>query len=162
MPDDTRKRLHELSEGVYVEDDVLGVVQRIQEYDPNLRVQYLAGRGHNLGDAPYRIMEICPDNVERMVMSVWELDERVLQRLFAADTQKQNIMKNLDTVNENIREGMKRRFRDETLAEAHDKTVGILRSPKTSYTVPNDDGTNTVFHSHEPAKTEKPKKQGDN
>lgn len=152
MSDDPRQRLHELSEGVYVEDDVLGIIGRIMEYDPNLRVQYLAGRGQ-LDDAPYRVVELCPDGIERMVMGCWELDERVLQRLFAADTQKQDILRNLDRVNGDARERSKRRFRDESLAEAKEMTISILRSPKTEYSMPGqEEGEKVIFHSHQPAK----------
>lgn len=155
MDDDTRGRLLELAPGVYIEDDVLGVVERIQEYDENLRVQFLdPSQSESLTDPPYRVMEMCPDGIPRMVFGVWELDERVLRRLYEADTRKQDIMRRLDTVNGAAREEQKRRFREEVLAEAHDLTVSVIESNKTEYTIPakNPDEV-VVIHSHRPSRT---------
>lgn len=155
MPDDTRARLVELSQGMLIEQDVLGIVERIQEYDSNILVQYLDPGVHGeLTDAPYRIMELCPDGMLRLVFTVWELDERVLKRLFEADNQKHRILERVDAMNHEVRQGLQRRFREEALGEAHELSVSILKSNKTEYSIPGDTpGENTVIHTHQPSKT---------
>lgn len=151
MPFDHRERLVQLAEGVLVEEDTLRIVERIREYDPNLRIKYLdPDRGGDLGDPPYKIFELCPDRFERLVLSVWSLDERVLERLWAADTQRFDILAKLDRVNNQARENEQRRYREER-EEAHEMAVSILRTPKDTYTLPGKDGTTVVISATEPS-----------
>lgn len=154
-PFDAKERLVELAAGVYVEQDVLRVVQTIQEYDPNLRVKYLdPDSGGSVGDPPYKVVELCPDGIERVVFSVWKLDGSIVERLRAADTQKLDILVGLETKNQAVRDAEKRRFREEVLGEAHDIAHHVLRSPRSSYTVehPHDPGTRLIFDSTHPIK----------
>jgi hypothetical protein len=131
------KRLVELAQGVLVEEDVLGVVQRIMEYDSNLRVKYLDPTSFpDMTDAPYRIFELCPDGMERVVMSVWKLDERVLERLYKADNLKHGIFGEMNKRDELARRGLKRRFQDEIEALS-EMAADVLRSPKDTYTATN-------------------------
>jgi hypothetical protein len=133
---DADQRLVELAAGVYVESDVLDIVQRIRDYDPNIRVKYLdPDRGGDLGDPPYKIMELCPDGHERLIFGVWSLDERVMVRLFAADTQRHDILARLDGVNGVARADEARRYEQER-EEMIEKAVAVLRSPKDTYTLP--------------------------
>ena len=150
---DLDQRLVQLAAGVYVERDTLHIVERVLEYDPNLRVKYLdPDRGGELGDPPYKIFELCPDGHERLVFSVWILDERVLERLYAADTQKNNILLRLDGTNAAARQDATRRFQEQR-DSALDIVHSVMKSPKTTYTVPGDvPGTVVKFSSHEPTR----------
>lgn len=131
-----KKRLIEMSNGVIIEEDVLGIVERIQKYDPNLTVQYCDPDTSTLSDAPYRIMEECPDGLQRMVMECWTLDERVLEQLFAADTQKNNVLEGMDNRNHMVAAGVKQRYRDE-LAALSELAKDVLDSPKDTYSATN-------------------------
>ncbi len=131
-----KKRLIEMSNGVVVEEDVLGIIKRIQMYDPNLTVQYCDPDSSTLTDAPYRIMEECPDGLQRMVMECWALDERVIEALFAADTQKQNVLEGIDNRNHMAQAGIKQRYRDE-LQAVSEMAKGVLNSHKDTYTATN-------------------------
>ncbi len=151
MPDNTGKRLVELSSGDFCEADVLGIVERIHEYDQNLRVQYLAGRP-GLNDAPYRLVESCPDGIDRVVMDIWELDARVLDRIRLADNRRGNILDRLDKNNTRVKENQARRFEEEVLGEAKDITAHVLHSPKSRYSIPGpEDGTKATM-SDEPVR----------
>ena len=153
MPEfDHQRRLVELAAGVYVENDTLRIVQAIQEYDPNLRVKYLdPDRGGELGDPPYKIFELCPDGHERLVFGVWSLDDRVLERLWAADTQRHDIPARLAQHNAKVRQDSARRFREEQLGEAHEMVVAVVRSPKDTYRIPTPNGM-AIFSATEPVK----------
>lgn len=157
MSFDTTKRLIELSDGNACEADVYGIVERVKEYDPNLTIQYCSGRP-SLTEAPYRLVELCPDGITRVVMDIWDLDQRVLERLYAADTKRHDILARLDANNAAAREREQRRYREEVLGEAMDQTLHVLASPKGSYSVPGPvDGLQTVFDSHQPSKIVDPK-----
>lgn len=124
-----------MAPGAWIEQDLLGIIEKVQNYDPNLRVQFLdPSRSDSPGDAPYRIVELCPDGLPRVVFSVWELNDLVLERLYAADTQKQDILANLSRHNDNVRARAQRRY-DDVMGEAKELVEDILRSPKSTYTV---------------------------
>lgn len=153
MAFDLDKRLVELAAGVYVEHDTLHIVQRIMEYDPNLRVKYLdPDRGGDLNDPPYKIFELCPDGHERLVFGVWILDERVLERLWAADNHRNDVLYRLDGTNALARQNLTRRFAEEREA-AKEITKAVIRSPRDTYTMPGSvEGTLVKFSATEPVK----------
>lgn len=154
MPFDPNKRLVEFAAGVYIEADTLAIVERIQEYDPNLRIKYLdPDRGGELTDPPYKIMELCPDGHERLVFGVWELDHRVLERLYMADTQRHDIMRRLDITNSRARADATRRFTEER-EEALEMVQAVIRSPKDTYTLPGPHGTKIVMSATMPCKVQ--------
>lgn len=128
-----RNAFVKLDDGVIVERDVLNIVEKIREYDENLCVQYLdPSSGADFSDAPYRIVEVCPDGMNREVFSVWTLDETVLERIYAADNNKQDILLQLDRNNQAARANQKRRYEDKTL-ETRDIIESVLKSPKGTY-----------------------------
>lgn len=145
MPYDHQARLVELAAGVYVEEDTLRIVERIQDYDPNLVVKYLdPDRGGELGDPPYRIMERCPDGFERLVFGVWVLDESVIQRIFAADTQRHDIMARLESHNAKTKADQLRRYKEDVLGEAQEMVKAVIRSNKETYTLPGQDSNTQI------------------
>jgi hypothetical protein len=89
---DVTKRLIEMADGSYVEEDVLNVVEKVRAYDPNLRVKYVDPALADPEDPPYKILELCPDGIERVVFGVWVLNELVLERLYAADNARRNVL----------------------------------------------------------------------
>ena len=129
-----------LQPGVIVHRDVLNIVDKIRAYDENLEVQYLdPDRFPEFGDAPYRIVERCKDGFTRLVFSVWELDERVLERLYKADTARVDVMANLDANNARVKTEANRRFKEEILSEAHDIMKSAMKAP-TTFKFKNNDG----------------------
>jgi hypothetical protein len=136
VDDFTAERLNHLAGGVAVSDDVLGIVKRIQEYDENLVVQFVDPDQADFADAPYRVMERCPDQQLRLVMSVWKLDGTVLERIQSLDTQRFDTLAVLDRNNNAVRLGEQRRFREERAALS-EMVVDVLRSPKDTYTAVN-------------------------
>ena len=128
---DVKQKLIQLAEGVYVEQDALRIAEKIQEYDPNLRLKYCAEYS-SLSDAPYKLVELCPDGVERIVFDIWELDDRVIEKLYAADTKYQDINAMLDKKNEAARKDERRRYKELT-DEANDIAKSVFNSSKDTY-----------------------------
>lgn len=133
---DVKQRLWEMADGSVVSDDVLGIVHKIQSYDPNLSIQYLDPDQADFVSAPYRVMELCPDGALRVVMEVWELDDRLFQSIVKADTQKFKVLEGMDNRNHMKMLGIKQRYRDETAALS-EMVADILRSHKDTYTATN-------------------------
>jgi hypothetical protein len=129
---DIKKRLIEMSDGSYVESDVLNIVEKIRAYDSNLNVKYCDPRLADPADPPYKIVERCPDGIERVVFGVWELNEKVLERLYAADNARTNVLLDLHGNNILAKKEQDRRFNEISL-EDQDLVSHLLKSPKGRY-----------------------------
>lgn len=129
---EVKQRLIELADGSLVERDVLNIVEKIRNYDSNLLVKYVDPNRINLGDAPYRITERCPDGMERLIMEVWKLDETVLDRIMAADNSRNNVLLSIDSANLLAEKIQKRRY-EEICLEDQDLMTSYLKSPKGKY-----------------------------
>lgn len=140
---DTKRKLVELTRGVAVERDVLRIAERISEYDDNLYLQYADPARSNLYDAPYRLVERCKDGIDRVVFVIWELNEAVLERIYAADTSKHNILESIERKNLLAKQAQIRRYQDK-MDMAADIVRHIVESPKTRYSFPNHDETAIV------------------
>lgn len=133
--DDPNNKGHlvKIDEDTFVERDVLNIIQKIEEYDPNLKVQYL-GHSASIGDAPYRVLEFCKDHQWRVCFYAWELDQTVLDRIWMADTNRHGVLTRLDDNNAAVRRENLRRYK-EKLGEAKDITQHVIASPKGRYSV---------------------------
>lgn len=129
---DTTQRLVEIAEGVYVEQDVLNIVDKIRAYDPNLKVKFCNPALAETGDAPYKIVEVCPDGIERIVFSVWQLDDKVMERLYAADNSRTNVLVDIHNNNLLAKKIEERRYQEEK-EEDRDLIASYLKSPKGQY-----------------------------
>lgn len=131
-------------DGAIVEYDALRIAERVNEYDPNLRVQVLDGPARSVDQPPFQVVETCKDGIERIAFTAWILDNRLLERIWLADTQKFRVNDLSMENNQNVREQESKRYREER-QEAHAIAQSILRSPKDTYTAPNADGETTKF-----------------
>ncbi len=129
-----------MASGELVERDTLNIALKINEYDHNLRLRYLPPEESNLTSAPYAVFERCPDGLDRLIFYVWELDDRVLDRLRLADTGSNDIMARIDAVNGKIKAESQRRYQD-ALDEKHDIFKHALASPGHKYSWSKDDGS---------------------
>jgi hypothetical protein len=147
--DEVKKRLVELADGSLVENDVLNIVEKIKNYDPNLRVKYVDPARAQFGDAPYRVTEMCPDGLERLVMEVWELDEKVFERIIAADNSRNNVLLSVDNANLLAAKIQERRY-EEIKLEDQDILTHYLKSPKGRYSFRRrkDDALVTIDDQH--------------
>lgn len=128
-----RGYLVRLDDGHFVERDVLGIIQKIMDYDRNLKVQYLEYAA-NMNEAPWRIVELCKDGKWRVVMYAWEMNEAVFERIWKADTQKFNVGSEIEFNNARVRSEQQRRYRDD-MDEAQDIAAHVFASPKGRYTL---------------------------
>jgi hypothetical protein len=151
LTDWEKGKLVELAAGVYVERDVLNIVEKIKEYDENLTVKFCNPSLADPGDAPYKLVERCKDGLERVAFDIWELNELVLERIYAADNQRHDILLDLDGRNLLAAKEQKQRYR-EKMDEANDIIVSMLKSPKHKWTYKDETtGRVTTFDDREKA-----------
>lgn len=122
-----------LVRGVPVERDALRVAEAINEYDENLRLQFVP-ESAALNDPPFRVVERCRDGVERVAMYAWKLDGELLERIMAADCAARDLDDYLTKKNRKAKDDLNRRYR-EMQEEANEISHAVLRSDKSKYTV---------------------------
>lgn len=115
-------------EGSYVDRDVLGVIQKIADYDPNLRVQYLEIAA-TLDEAPWRVVERCKDGQDRVVLTAWVMDNSVYDRLILADTQLWNPSEKSIQNNQKIKQNKHKKDKEE-MAESSELAGRIIYNDK--------------------------------
>lgn len=136
---ETRQRLIKIAEGVAVEADVLNVAEKVHEYDARFKIKFCDPDKSEIHDAPYMLTEMCADGVERICFYIWELDDRVLERLYAGDVLKNDILGQLDSANALARRNLDRRWQ-EARDECKDIVEHYLKSMKTRYSFKREDG----------------------
>ena len=124
---------------VKVEKDVLEVVQALNQYDPNLEILMLKPGSSDFADAPYMIVENCPDGLKRKVFSCWELDSRVMERIYRADTRRRDVLSEIEKHNEQLKLNAMKRYRD-SMDEARDIMEHVLAHRGSRYSFPAANG----------------------
>lgn len=119
---------------VQVQDDVAHVVKEINRLWPDLKVQYCPDP--DPGDAPFRVVELCRDNVWRPVLSVWALDNRLLDMLHNCDSYKVDVLAELDRHNAVVK-AEQAELEATWRNAAKDVLLQAFRSPKGRYTIPD-------------------------
>lgn len=83
---------------VEIDDDTVHIVQEIERLWPELRIRYC--ENPEIGEAPYLLVEKTRDGNDVPVMSIWQLDSRLLDVIHEADTSKHDVQRILDKKND--------------------------------------------------------------
>ena len=137
-------------EGNLVEKDSLQIAERLAEYDPNLYIICLEPTEAGINDAPFIIAELCEDGEMRRVFEAWELNASILDRVMQADTSKYDVLSEMDKINDKIRRNNTQRY-EEIMLENKEQATAVLKSRKSTYTLPNAHGGISKIHYDRPA-----------
>lgn len=129
-------------DGHVVEKDALRVAEAISDYDPNLMV-ICNTRPDGPEDPPFIVAERCTDGHVRPVMTAWELNDLLLERIRISDTQRSNVLQTLENMEKKAKADAQSRYQERRM-EAADKTKHIL-GLKSHYTV-RDEQTGELIH----------------
>lgn len=119
---------------VSVEDDVAHVVKEVNRLWPDLKIQYCPTPDN--GDAPFRVVELCNDGVWRPVLSVWTLDNRLLDMLHNCDSYKVDVLAELDRHNAVVKADQLA-LENSWRTAAKDVLLQVFKNPKGRYTIPD-------------------------
>ena len=129
-----------VDDGHLVTAKTMRVVEIIQDYDPNLSVEWVPPEHRIAGDNSIRIVDDRKRGFERVIMSFrdeGELTERdgqaVLERLFLADGTKHDVLARL-AASRAAAEALELHKQMERIEERKDIGVHALRSPLHRYT----------------------------
>lgn len=126
-------------DGNIVERDAYRIVERIHEYDENLSVIVLDPETANLSDAPFLVVELKPDGTYQRVIEAWQLDERILERLWAADQRKFDSLETLAKLEMKKKKDTEDRYR-EAIGDGLEMAVAALKSEKSTFSFENKEG----------------------
>lgn len=135
--------------GQLVERDALRIAEKVNDLNPNLYVQCLESAPTLLGEPPFRIIERCRDGKDRILFSFWTLDDTVIMRIRAADMSKQDVLAKIEKNNLNVK-AAQRAAAKEQFAEGSEIAYAVMKSKKSSYSVPVE-GEKTTFFEDRPA-----------
>lgn len=151
---DDGKNYLDMGDGVWVQDDALRVAQAVHDYDENLIVICLDPTHPDvkITDAPFVVMQRMPNGSYQKVLEAWELDNRVLERIWLSDQHRNNQLQTLEQMEKSIREGQEKRYR-ETLDEAKELALDVIVSKASSYSFKNKRDDIVKIHEDDPNAT---------
>jgi hypothetical protein len=140
--------------GVWVQDDALRVAQAVKDYDDNLEVICLDPDDPRIQitSAPFMVIQRMQNGTYQKVLEAWELDDRILQRIWAADQQKNNQLDTIEKWEKAIKDGQDKRYQEQ-LDEANELSLDILASKASGYSFNNKSGDKVKLHENNPIPT---------
>lgn len=131
-------------DGNLVEPKALKIAEAIDDYDSTLRIICVDPNVASFAEAPFILAQVCPDGEMRRIFEVWELDERVLARIEAADTTRHDIQAKIDWINAKTQSEAKTRYAEKRL-ELQDLGVSLIRNRKSSFSFKDGEDLVTIY-----------------
>lgn len=146
-------------DGAIVERDALYIAEKLQDYDPDLVVLCLDPENLHaqFTDAPFVVCRRLPNGQYQRVLEAWKLDDTVLERVYLADSHRNNQLDLLVKMEE-----QKKREKEAAdkakMDENHLMLAAAIRNPKSTFTFKNDEGEKVTVHETEGVKKDNGKK----
>lgn len=136
-------------DGMLVEEDALRIAERLAETHPNVAILCVDPELADFNDAPFIVAELCADGQYRRIFEAWQLDERILERVYAADRfTGADLLARIDAQNAAVKKEQHRRYRDE-MAEKADLAAIVMKHvdkhSKATFNDPNTGDKVTIY-----------------
>jgi hypothetical protein len=120
--------------GNFVSEKQRRIAEILNDYDPNLQLQWIPPGQRSQSDLAFRVVHMAPGRAPYLVLTASELDERLLARVFAADQQRaaQSPLSFVDNYNAAL-ELSRAKEAEEARMNDHDLAASILRNRKSHY-----------------------------
>jgi hypothetical protein len=120
-------------DGHFVSQKQVRINEILQEYDPNLQLQWIPPDQRSHEDKAFRVVHFAPGRAPYLVCTADDADERLLARVFEADqVNSPNKLSYIENYN-NALELTRAKEREEARQEDHELAAAILRSNRSSY-----------------------------
>lgn len=116
-------------DGHFVSEKQRRTAEIIQERYPYLQLQWIPADRRSDRDYAFRVVDCTPGKSRYVVCLAHDCDERLLARVIAADTTRNDVVNALDAHNAAL-EAIKERERNDRNMEAHELAFSVLRSKK--------------------------------
>lgn len=120
-------------DGHFVSQTQVRINEILQDYDPNLQLQWIPPGERSAQEAAFRVVCFPPGRPAYLICVADEVDERLLAKVFEADQQNSpNKLSFMDNYNKAL-ELSRMKQAEEQRQEDHELAASILRSNKSSY-----------------------------
>lgn len=128
-------------DGQIVERDALHIAEKIQDYDPDLQLLCLDPDNlhAHVTDAPFVVVRRRDDGRYERVLEAWQLDDRIIERIWAADSARNNQLEQLIAL-ENKKKKEKEDADREVMMQNHELFRAALANPKSEFSFENKEG----------------------
>lgn len=144
------KHYTKLMNGNYVENDLLGITNKIyDEFGDRVKIMYLDRPGDGIADEPWIICEWVEQTQSwEKIFGVWQMDDRVIHRLRELDMQGKKaaeVLRQIEEAEKKFYGKSKEEYDQWRKEEAIPLIAAAFRSDK-SFTFKNDDGKIVKLH----------------
>ena len=136
-------------DGAIVETDALRIAEKIHQYDRNLNLICLSPDELSLTSAPFMVVCRKPDGSYYKVLESWTLDDRIIERLYASDQRKSNVMDTILNMEERQRKLAQDRYQ-ERIGDGLDMGIAALKSEKSTFSFKNEEGDHVEMRDSSP------------
>lgn len=126
-------------DGQIVERDALNIAEKIREYDENLELMCLDPDKAGVNDAPFVVLEKLPNGTMTVAFEAWQLDDRLLERIYQADGRRLDTLAHIEGVLSKPRRDNERRYAEKR-EENKELMLAVFKSEKSSFTIKNKEG----------------------
>jgi hypothetical protein len=144
-------------DNMLVDKKMHDIAQKIDEYDEHLCILCVDPAWCEFSEAPFVLAEIVDTKDGPQVFKVfefWELNDSILERIYASDTRRVDVLAEMDKNNKKVKDEEHRRYREKMQATA-DLAASIITSRKSSYTYTDEDrDAKVTVYDDRPAKVE--------
>ena len=142
---------------VLVEEKSYHIAKKIKEYDPNLDLICLEPGQIQLSSAPFMVVAREPNGTYTKVLEAWELDDRILERIWACDQHRFDTLTTIEAWEERNRKLSESRYK-EAMAENNELMEAVIKNQKSTFTFENKEGDMVKLHDQKPATKNNEKK----
>lgn len=136
-------------DGAIVEVDALNVVERIRNYDEKLDVMCIDPLKAGINDAPFILIWLNNSGQWEKVFEFYELDDRVLERIYNADQQRFDAFTRTVKMEEYVKKQRESRY-NEVKDEAKEKMLAAVVNKSSSFSIHNKQGDLVKIHENSP------------
>lgn len=133
-------------DGHIVERDALRIAEKIADYDPALRLVCLDNEGfESVRDAPFMVVRDNGHGTVERVLEAWTLDDRIIERIWAADNSKHDILAKLVAEENRLKKDREDKEREEREANV-ELMAAAVTNKKSSFQFHNREGELVKIH----------------
>lgn len=122
-------------DGHFISQKQIRINEVLQDYDPNLQLQWIPPDKRSERDLAFRVVHFNPGKAPYLVCTAEECDERLLAKVFEADQQNSpNKLTYIENYN-NALELVRAKEDTEERQELHEMAMAVIRNNKSSYTI---------------------------
>lgn len=120
--------------GNFVSQNQKRIAEILNDYNPELQLQWIPPGRRNEKDEPFRIVHFPPNRSPYLICTAMEADERLLATVFQADARNRNgsALSYIDAYNSALKIANAKKM-EEKREEAHELAQSVIKNTKSSF-----------------------------